>query len=151
MNALDALAVLIAVTCFYVARAESRRAEQMVAKLLEREAENRAERAQAEAEGRDARAELVQVFLDEQRRQEDAHAGERAAFRDERAELINALLSVQVGAPQPIAPAWPGSQPAKLYHNEEDEIREARVRVAAEIEAELANRVSMMPDEGIAA
>lgn len=128
----------VAVICLLAAAYQARRAEQLVTLLLERDNEQRV-----------SRAELVQVFLDEQRRQEQRHEAERLQWRDERAELLNAALSA--AQPAMVAPGWPAGESPKLYRTEADEITEARARVADAIQAEMDHRVAMMPDMGEAA
>lgn len=140
MGALELTLTVVAITCFVVAVLERRRGDRVVVELLRREGENR-----------DARTRLVQVFLDEQRRQEDAHGAERLAFRDERGELMNAALSLATNQPAGIAPAWSAEPTEKLYRTESDEIAEARARVSEQIDEMLQARPPMMPDMGHAA
>jgi hypothetical protein len=130
---------VVAVICLAVALTQLRRADRLIADVLRRESEHR-----------EARTELAQVFLDEQRRQEQRHEGERLQWRDERAELLNAALAAAQQHPVAIAPGWPGGQPEKLYHTEDDEVREQRARVAEEIDARL-GAYPLMPDMGAAA
>lgn len=132
--------IAVAVICLLVAAYQSRRADRLVVLLLERDKEQR-----------DSRAELVQAFLDEQRRQEQRHEAERLQWRDERGELLNAALLAASNQPAMMAPAWPPGEPAKLYATEADEVAEARAKVAARIEEELNHRIPLGPDMGDAA
>jgi hypothetical protein len=126
---------IVAIVCVLVATYQARRADQLVALLLQRDAEQR-----------QSRTELVEVFLEDQRVQEDRHAAERALWRDERGELLNTIIGMQTGTPTLIAPAWPEGPPEKLHRTEDDEIAEARARVADRIQEQLDIRLPLMPN-----
>lgn len=130
----DLILAVVAIVCLAVAYVQSRRADALVVQLLERDDEQR-----------DSRAELVQVFLDEQLRQEQRHEAERLSWRDERGELLNAVLVTKEREPT-FAPGWDSGPAPKLYHTEQDEIDEARSRVAQQIEQQLAVRIPLAPD-----
>ncbi len=125
--------IVVATVGVLVGYRQTRRADKLVGLLLERDAEQR-----------DSRAELVQVFLDEQQRQEQRQDDERGQWRDERGQLLNAILTVR-DQPAALAPAWPTDPTEKLYRTEDDEIAEARARVAERIQQQLDIRQPLTP------
>lgn len=132
--------MVVATVCLLVAAYQVRRADGLVDVLLQRDEEQR-----------QSRAELVEVFLADARIVEDRVAAERAGWRDERAELLNAILTLPSGQPQTISPEWSTDPTERHYHTEEDEVTEARGRVASRIEEELEHRIQLGPDMGSAA